>query len=118
MHQLMENKDTQTDGRILCLWDQIIGLLEQELDRRRSTKLFVTVQGESGSCQKEIDKLSVSERRNLAPALRKHLAEQLLERYLAEQGSVDLLERRHAYTKHIRDLTPTDRHCQVRRMMP
>jgi len=108
MHQLIENKSTETDGRGLSLWGQIIGLLEQELDRRRSTKLFVTLQGESGSCQKEIGELSASERRSLAPALREHVAEQLLERYLAEQGSVDLLEKGHAYHKHIRDLTPTD----------
>ena len=63
--------------------------------------------GESGSYQKEIGELLPSERRSLAPALREHVAEQF-ERYLAEQGSVDLLERRQAYTKHIRDLTPTD----------
>ena len=108
MHQLIENKDTQTDGRALSLWGQIIGLLEQELDRRRSTKLFVTVQGESGSCHKEIGELSQVEMRTLEPGLRIRVVNRLLERYLAEQGSVDLLERGHAYTKHIRDLTPTD----------
>jgi hypothetical protein len=108
MHQVMGNSDTEPEGRGLFLWDWIIRLLEQELDWRRSRKLFVTLQGESGSYQKEIGELSASERRSLAPALREHVADQLLERYLAEQGSVDLLDRRHAYTKHIRDLTPTD----------
>lgn len=108
MHQLIGNNDTDPEGRALFLWDRIIRLLEQELDWRRSRKLFVTLHGESGSYQKEIGELSALERRSLAPALREHVAEQLVERYLAEQGSVDLLERRHAYTKHIRDLTPTD----------
>ena len=108
MHRSMGNNDTEPEGRDLFLWDQIIRLLEQELDWRRSRKLFVTLKGESSSYQKEIGELSVSERRSLAPALREHVADQLIERYLAEQGIVDLLERRHAYTKHIRDLTPTD----------
>jgi hypothetical protein len=108
MHQMIGNNETEPEGRGLFLWDWIIRLLEQELDSRRSRKLFVTLQGESGSYQKEIGELSASERRSLAPALREHVAEQLLERYLAEQGSIDLLEKRHAYTKHIRDLTPTD----------
>lgn len=108
MRQVIGNNDTEPEGRALLLWDKIIRLLEQELDWRRSRKLFVTLQGESGSYQKEIGELLPSERRSLAPPLREHAAEQLLERYLAEQGSVDLLERRHAYTKHIRDLTPTD----------
>ena len=108
MHQFIGNNDTEPEGRTFSLWDRIIRLLEQELDWRCSRKLFVTLQGESGSHQKEIGELSAIERRSLAPALRQYVADQLLERYLAEQGSVDLLERRHAYTKHIRDLTPTD----------
>ena len=32
----------------------------------------------------------------------------LLDRHLAEQGRMDLLERRHPYTREIRDLTPED----------
>jgi hypothetical protein len=108
MHRSIGNNDTQSEGRAFSLWDQIIRLLEQELDWRRSRKLFVTLKGESSSYQKEIGELSASERKSLAPALREHVADQLLERYLAEQGSVDLFDRRHAYTKHIRDLTPTD----------
>jgi hypothetical protein len=108
MHRSIGNNDTHPEGRGLFLWDRIIRLLEQELNWRRSRKLFVTLKGDSGSYQKEIGELSASERRSLAPALREHVADQLLERYLAEQGSVDLIERRHAYTKHIGDLTPTD----------
>ena len=108
MHRSIGNNDTEPKGRGLFLWNQIIRLLEQELDWRRSRKLFVTLQGESGPYQKEIGELSASERSSLAPALNKHVADQLIERYLAEQGSVDLLDRRHAYTKHIRDLTPID----------
>jgi hypothetical protein len=108
MRELIANNDTEPEGSGLFLWDRIIRMLEQELDWRRSRRLFVTLQGESGSYQKEIGELSALERRSLAPALREHVADQLLERYLAEQGSVDLLERRHAYTKHIRDLAPTD----------
>ena len=34
--------------------------------------------------------------------------EQLLDRHLAEQGRVDLLERRRPYTRELRDLTPED----------
>jgi hypothetical protein len=108
MHRSIGNNDTHPEGRGLFLWDRIIRLLEQELNWRRSRKLFVTLKGDSGSYQKEIGELSASERRSLAPAIREHVADQLLERYLAEQGSVDLIERRHAYTKHIGDLTPTD----------
>jgi hypothetical protein len=36
MRQLLENKVTEPDGRDHFLWDQIIRMLEQELDRRRS----------------------------------------------------------------------------------
>jgi hypothetical protein len=108
MRQVIGDNDTQSEGRGISLWDQIIRLLEQELNWRRSRRLFVTLKGESSSYQKEFGELSASERRSLAPALREHVAELLLERYLAEQGSVDLFERRHAYTKHIRDLTPKD----------
>jgi hypothetical protein len=108
MRQLTGKNDTEPEGRGLFLWDRIIGLLEQELDWRRSRKLFVTLKGECGSYQKEIGELSASERGILAPALGGYVADQLIERYLAEQGSVDLFERRHAYTKCIRDLAPTD----------
>jgi|SRR5919107_1635026 DNA-binding MarR family transcriptional regulator len=108
MRQLIGDNDTEPERRGFSLWDRIIRLLEQELAWRRSRKLFVTLKGESGPYQKEIGELSALERRSLAPALREHVAEQLIERYLAEHGSVDLFEKRHAYTKHIRDLAPTD----------
>ncbi len=36
------------------------------------------------------------------------MVNRLLERYLAEQGHVDLLKGRHPYTKDVRDLTPED----------
>src|SRR5215210_388405 len=90
------------------LWDRILGLIEQNLDERRGRKLFVEVRDESGSYRKEIGELSASERRGLHPALREHVVEQLLDRYLAEQGCVDLLEKRRAYVKKIQDLTPED----------
>jgi hypothetical protein len=108
MRQLTGKNDTEPEGGGLFLWDRIIGLLEQELDWRRSRRLFVTLQSESRSYQKEIGELTPPERGSLTPTLRQYVADQLIERYLAEQGSVDLLQRRHAYTKRIRDLTPTD----------
>jgi hypothetical protein len=108
MRRLTDKNGTEREGRGLFLWDRIIVLLEQDLDWRRSRKLFVTLKGECGSYQKEIGELSASERRSLAPALGGYVADQLIGRYLAEQGSVDLFEGRHAYTKRIRDLAPTD----------
>ncbi len=92
------------------LWERILGLLEQDLARCRDGKLVVDVQeGESGSsCEKEIGELSASERQSVPPALREHALEWLLERYLADQSRVDLLEKRRAYTKKIYDLSPED----------
>ncbi len=91
------------------LWDRILGLLEQDLARRRDARLFVEVPEESGSYhEKEIGELSASERQGLHPALKEHVAERLLHRYLAEQGYVDLVERRRPYRKNVRDLTPAD----------
>ena len=92
------------------LWERILGLLEQDLAARRDEKVFVEVQdSESGSSnEKEIGDLSASERRGLPPVLKEDVAERLLERYLAQQGYVDLLERRRAYTKKIEDLSPED----------
>jgi hypothetical protein len=90
------------------LWNRILGLVEQDLEERRSRKLFVEVRGESGSCEKEIGELSEEERQCLHPILREHVVERLLDRHLAEQGRVDLLQRRHPYTREIRDLTPED----------
>lgn len=90
------------------LWDRILGLIEQDLEERRSRKLFVEMRGESGSCVKEIGELSTEERRSLHPVLREHVVERLLNRHLAEQGRVDLLERRRPYTRDLRALTPED----------
>jgi hypothetical protein len=91
-------------------WDRILGLIEQNVEGHRSRKLLVEVQGESGSCTKEIGELSAEERRGLNPILREHVVERLLDRHRAEQGRVDLLERGHPYTREIWDLTPED--CQ------
>jgi hypothetical protein len=104
------------------LWDRILGLIEQDLEERRSRKLFVEFAstgakmarvlaarpGASGSCEKEIGELSAEERQSLHPILREHVMERLLDRHLAEQGRVDLVERRRPYTREIRDLTPED----------
>ena len=62
------------------LWNKILGLVEQDLEERQC----------------------------LHPILREYVAERLLDRHLAEQGRVDLLQRRHPYTREIRDLTPED----------
>lgn len=106
MHQPVENAAYGLATH--DLWDRILGLIEQNLEERRSKNLLVEVQGESGSCTKEIGELSAEERRGLHPVLREHVVERLLDRHLAEQGRVDLLERRRSYTREIRDLTPED----------
>ena len=98
--------NTETDRRSSLLWDRILGLLEEDLAERCARKLVV--RGESGPYEKEIGELSAAERRSLDPVLGEHVAEQLLERYLAEQGYVDLIDRGHAYRKKIGDLTPAD----------
>jgi DNA-binding ferritin-like protein (Dps family) len=100
--------NTKTDERKSPLWNQVLGLLEEDLAERRSTRVIVGVPGEAGTYQKEIGKLSVQELRSLDPVLREHVGEQLLDRYLAEQGYVDLIEKRRAYTKRIQDLTAAD----------
>ncbi len=109
MNQSIENTAHSPDHATRrSLWDRILGLIEQDLNERRSGKLFVEVPGESSSGQKEIGELSTAERRSLHPALREYVAERLLDRYLAEQGCVDLVQRRRTYTKKIQDLTPED----------
>jgi len=90
------------------LWERILELIEQDLAERRGGKLFVELRGGSGLHQKEIGELSASERQSLPPVLREHIAERLLDRYLAEQGYVDLVEKRRTYTKKVQDLTPKD----------
>jgi hypothetical protein len=113
MHQPVENAAYGLATH--DLWGQILGLIEQDLEERRSRKLFVEVAAktaarpdESGSCEKEIGELSAEERQSLHPVLREHVMERLLDRHLAEQGRVDLVERRRPYTREIRDLTPED----------
>jgi hypothetical protein len=106
MHQPVENTAYGLDTH--ALWDRILGLIEQDLEERRSRKLFVGVRDKSGSCEKEIGELSAEERQSLHPVLREHVMERLLDRHLAEQGRVDLVERRRPYTREIRDLTPED----------
>jgi len=108
MYQPVENAAYSPDGATHDLWDRILGLIEQDLEERRSRKLFVEVRDESGSCEKEIGELSAEERRSLHPVLREHVVERLLDRHLAEQGRVDLIERRRPYTREIRALTPED----------
>jgi hypothetical protein len=61
MREVIANNDTEPEGRGFSLWDRIIRMLEQELDWRRSRKLFVTLKGESGSYQKEIGELLSSD---------------------------------------------------------
>jgi hypothetical protein len=97
-----------TDGRDLPRWERVLKLVNQDLVERRSKKLFVEIHSEAGSCRKEIGNLSTAERHSLHPALRQRVVEQLLDRYLAEQGNVDLVKKRRAYTKKIQDLTPED----------
>ena len=106
MHQPVENAAYGLATH--DLWDRILGLVEQDLEERRSRKLFVEVRVESVSCEKEIGELSAEERQSLHPVLREHVMERLLDRHLAEQGRVDLVERRRPYTREIRDLTPED----------
>jgi hypothetical protein len=90
------------------LWNQILGLLEEDLAQRRSAKVFVKVRGETGTHLKEVSELSVPERRSLDPDLREYVVEQLLDRHLAEEGYVDLVKNRRHYTKRIQDITPQD----------
>jgi hypothetical protein len=101
--------NAKTDRRKLPLWDRVLGLLEEDLAERRERKVVVEVPGESDSSYRtEIGRLSVQELRSLDPVLREHVGERLLDRYLAERGYVDLIERGRAYTKKIQELTPTD----------
>jgi hypothetical protein len=107
----LERATRDRTGEERSLWERILELIEQDLAERRIERLLVQVQeeGESGSSyEKEIGELSASERHSLPPLLKEQVAERLLERYLAEQGYVDLLEKRRAYTKKIEELSPED----------
>jgi hypothetical protein len=91
------------------LWERILGLVEQDLAGRRNEELFVEVWDTDGVvCRKEIGELSAAERRGLDAALKENVAERLLDRHLAEQDRVDLVEKRRTYTKKVQDLTPDD----------
>ncbi len=91
------------------MWERILVLVEEDLAERRGRELFVEVRDDAGSlCRKEIGDLSADERRGLDPDLKESVAERLLDRHLAQQDRVDLVEKRRAYTKKIRDLTPED----------
>ena len=91
------------------LWELVLGLIEEVLSRRASTRLFVEVPDEeSGPYCKEIGDLSTEERGRLHPALARQVAEMLLDRYLAQQGYLDLLERRSASRKKVGELLPED----------
>ena len=87
--------NTETDRRSSLLWDRIFGLLEEDLAERCARKLVM--RGESSPYEQEIGELSAAEHRSLDPVLGEQVAEQLLDRYLAEQGYVDLIERGDAY---------------------
>lgn len=100
-------RNVETDEK-RSLWNRILGLLEEDLAQRRRARVFVRVRGESGIQLKEVGELSISERRSLDPDLREYAVEQLLDRYLAEQGCVDLVKNRRHYTKSIQDITPQD----------
>jgi hypothetical protein len=100
-------RNVETDEK-RSLWNRILGLLEEDLAQRRRARVFVRVRGESGIQLKEVGELSISERRSLDPDLREYAVEQLLDRYLAEQGYVDLVKNRRHYTKSIQDITPQD----------
>ena len=105
------NANTEhSEGRASRMWERILLLVEQDLTERRTRKLFVEVRGEEpGSYhKKEIGELSVSERQSLHPALKEQVLERLLDRHLAEQGHVDLLHKRRAYTKKIEELVAED----------
>jgi hypothetical protein len=91
------------------LWELVLRLIEEDLSRRASARLFVEVpEKESGPYRKEIGDLSAGERRRLHPTLAQRVAEMLLDRYLAQQGYLDLLERRSASRKKVGELLPED----------
>lgn len=91
------------------LWERILGLIEEDLDRRANKKLFVVVPDEeSGSYRKEIGDLDAGERGRLDLALARRVAKMLLDRHLARQGYLDLLKRRSASRKKVGELLPED----------
>ncbi len=104
---LPETHENETQGKNLSLWERILGLLEEDLARRHERRIFVRVPDGDGSYE-EFGEPSSERLRGLDSGLHGWVAEQLLDRYLAEGGYVDLLGKRHAYTKRIDDLVPED----------
>src|SRR5215212_1032680 len=103
---------TETREAKRSLWERTLVPLEQVLAEHTHSKVFVDVPvdvpGESGPYHKEIGELSQEEMRTLEPGLRIRVVNRLLERYLAEEGNVELLKEGHAYTKDTGDLAPAD----------
>jgi hypothetical protein len=89
----MNTADTREAKR--ALRERNLPLLEEDLAERRHSKIFVDVLGESGPYHKEIGELSRAEMRTLEPGLRIRVVNRLLERYLDDQGHLDILEGRH-----------------------
>jgi len=75
----------------------ILAVVEEDLVERPHSKVFVEVSGESVPYHKEIGELSQADMRTLEPSLRIRMVNRLLERYVAEQGNLDILERRRPY---------------------
>jgi hypothetical protein len=108
---MLQTQSTQGER---TLWERILELLAEDLAFRRDRRLFVDLRDKCGPYQKEIAELSAPEIRGMEPWLREHVVERLVDRYLAEQGRVDLLERRRASTKCLQELTPADLPAIVR----
>lgn len=98
---------SQAQSRNPSLWGRILALLEEDLAERRERKIYVKVPDGTGSYA-EIGGLSTEQLCSLDSGLHGWVAEQLLDRYLAEGRYVDLLGKRHAYRKRIDDLLPED----------
>jgi hypothetical protein len=108
--------ETQLAQGNRTLWERILELLVENLVERRDRRLVVELRGEDSPYEKEIGDHSASELRSLDPELRARVAELLLDRYLAQQGRVDLLKGRRAYRRDIRDLTPEDLPAVLQRL--
>ena len=79
----------------------------------RCRQVFVEVppargQDAAAACRKEIGQLSTTDLQSLHPALEQYVLERLLDRSLAKQGYIDLVERGHPYTKKVEELAPQD----------
>jgi len=81
---------TETREAKCSPWERILGLLEEDLAERPHSKVFVEVPGGYGLYLKEIGELSWAELMALEPGLWIRVVNRLLERYLAEQGQLDL----------------------------